>query len=192
MALPTSKKGDMMTGKRKENDETTAGEREETTTEGVLNAFFPGLGKMVSNLKNASPPLKQRIEENDKEMERRMASGGSKRPVIDYNLRIRTLVPENDTTTSFQPLVKKADAKIIPKQKPAGADVFDEGNEIVVVVELRGMKKEEIEVKTDGAAVEISAKDYHERIDLPCEVAGKPAVKFKNGILELRLAKKGM
>lgn len=183
-------------------------ERDETTAEGVLDAFLPGIGRLISNLNDKSPALKQRLEETDKEIERRIAAGGSRsvrtpfsslevsktsrKPVIDYNIRVRTLAPEHDTTTSFKSFVKKGEQKSYSsKPKPRDADVFDENDKIVVIVELSGVKKEEIVVKINGSVVEISAKEYHERINLPCEVTGKPVIKFKNGILELRLAKKG-
>ncbi|GEM_PF-5461994 len=201
---------------------------EETTAEGVLDAFLPGIGKIFSNLKNTSPAFKQRLEETDKEIERRIAAGGSsrsvrtsfsspivrsnrtmdhksdcrfvgldkhnssRRPVIDYNVRVRTLAPEHDTTTSFKPLMKKAtESKVISKPKPRSADIFDEKDKIVLVIELPGVKKEDIKVKASGNIVEISAGEYNETIKLPSEVSGKPVIKFKNGILELRLAKKG-
>jgi len=179
----------MMSKQKKEMDETTA--------EGVLGAFLPGIGRLISNLNDKSPVLKQRLEETNKEIERRIAAGGSKSPVIDYNVRVRTLAPEHDTTTSFRPssfkpsMKKREQESYSSKPKPRDADVFDEDDKIVVIVELHGIKKEEIEVKVNGNAVEISAKDHHEKINLPCEVAGKPVIKFKNGILEVRLAKKG-
>lgn len=167
-------------------------EKEETTAEGVLDAFLPGIGKIFSNLKNTSPAFKQRIEETDREIERRIAAGGSRRPVIDYNVRVRTLAPEHNSTTSFKPLMKKAtESKVISKPKPRSADIFDEKDKIVLVIELPGVKKENIKVKASGNIVEISAGEYNETIKLPSEVSGKPVIKFKNGILELRLAKKG-
>lgn len=163
---------------------------EETTAEGVLGAFLPGLGKMISNLKNTSPSFKQRLEETDEEIERRIAAGGPRRPVIDCNVRVRTLAPEEDT--GFRPLVKKrGQGPCSSKPRPGGADIFDEKDKIVVVVELHGVKKEEINVEVNGDVVEISAREYKEKIKLPSKVSGKPVIKFKNGILELGLAKKG-
>lgn len=165
---------------------------DKTTSEGVLNAFLPGLGKLISNLNDNSPALKQRFEETNKEIEKRIAAGGSRKPVIDYNIRVRTLAPEHDTTTSFKPFVKKGEQESYSsKPKPRDADVFDENDKIVVVIELPGVKKEDIDVKANDGIVEISAKEYQEKIKLPCKVTGKPSIKFKNGILELRFAKKG-
>lgn len=164
----------------------------EGTAENVLNAFLPGLGGFISSLKKSSPEFKKRFEERNSEIEKRVAAGGSKRPVIDYNIRVRTLAPEHDTTASFRPSMKKRGQEpYSSKPKPRGADIFDEGDKIVVVMELPDVKKEDIKVEASGNIVEVSAKDYHEKIALPSEVSGKPVIKFKNGILELRLVKKG-
>lgn len=170
-------------------------EKDETGAEGVLNTLLPGLGELVSTLKERSPALKQRLEETDKEIERRIATGGSKKPIIDYGMRVRSLVPEGGDghatfNSSFRPLVKKAQALPKPTQK-AKADVFDEKDAIIIIAELPNVKKEDITVKADDGNVEISAMEYYEKIRLPTEVAGKPTMKFKNGILELRFAKKG-
>ncbi len=184
MVLPPPNFGDNMARQKEEDDE--------TASEGVLNAFLPGIGKLMSNLKGNSQAIKQRLEETDKEIERRIAAGGSRRPVIDYNVRVRTLVPENDTTTSFKPFVKKGEQESYSsKPKPRDADVFDEGDKIVIVVELQGVKKVDINIKTSEDAIEISTQEYYKKITLPCEVSGEPGIRFKNGILELRFAKKG-
>jgi len=90
------------------------------------------------------------------------------------------------------------------------ADIFEEGEDVVVKAELPGMKKEEIEVKLTENTITISGekkkeekiekKDYYrvERsygsfkraFNLPSEVQmDKAKAQFKDGILEIRIPK---
>jgi HSP20 family protein len=80
-------------------------------------------------------------------------------------------------------------------------DVFEEGDDVVVKVELPGMKKEDISVDfSDGTVEKIEQKNYHmiERaygsftrsIRMPVQVqADKTKATFKEGILEIRVPK---
>ncbi len=91
-------------------------------------------------------------------------------------------------------------------------DVFEEGDAVVLKAELPGLKKEEVEVEVAGDSVTISGKkakeekvekkDYYryERsvgefsrsVALPVEVeAGKATAHLENGVLEVRVPKKG-
>ncbi len=90
-------------------------------------------------------------------------------------------------------------------------DMFDNGKEIVITLDLPGVKKEDVKINCSGDYIEISAKVsektskkkegyyYAERsassfkrgISLPVEVDCKKAKStFKNGVLEIRLPKK--
>ena len=92
------------------------------------------------------------------------------------------------------------------------ADVFEEGDTVVVKIEVPGLKKEEIDVEAAGDVVTISGKrdkeekiakkDYYrcERaagafrrsVALPFEVEpGKTTAQLRDGVLEVRARKKG-
>lgn len=89
-------------------------------------------------------------------------------------------------------------------------DVFEEGGDIVVKVEVPGMKRDDLEVRLDDGRLVIRGekrkeekterKDYFRRersygafsrsIELPCEVRQeKVKATFKDGVLEVRLPK---
>jgi HSP20 family protein len=75
------------------------------------------------------------------------------------------------------------------------ADVFDEGDKLVVVAELPGVAEGDIhlEVKDDILSLSAEAKDrkYRKEILLPSPVdATSMESSFRNGILELTLRKK--
>lgn len=90
------------------------------------------------------------------------------------------------------------------------ADIFEEGNDVVVKAELPGMKKEDIDVKVTENMITISGekkqeenvekKNYHRferrygsfshEYSLPCEVqTDKANAHFKDGVLEIRIPK---
>ncbi len=72
-------------------------------------------------------------------------------------------------------------------------DVFDEGSKIVVLAEAPGLKAEDITVSMEGTVLLVSIEAAHrgglQRIELPCEVAGKPEMSLANGILNIQIRK---
>ena len=74
-------------------------------------------------------------------------------------------------------------------------DVFDEGSKIVVLAEAPGLKAENITVSLEGTVLLISVEAAHrgglQRIELPCEVVGKPEMSLSNGILNIQIRKAG-
>ncbi|RLG37042.1 MAG: Hsp20/alpha crystallin family protein, partial [Thermoproteota archaeon] len=70
-------------------------------------------------------------------------------------------------------------------------DVMDFGDEIVVVAEIPGVSKEDIDVSATERRLTIRAKPYSAKVDLPAEVRPEGAkATYSNGILEVRLPKK--
>ena len=71
-------------------------------------------------------------------------------------------------------------------------DIFDENGNIVVYLELLGLKEEDIQLKVrkDKLIVDAVDKSYHKEIFLPCMVnLNKFTKRYKNNILEVRLKK---
>ncbi|MFX0099812.1 MAG: Hsp20/alpha crystallin family protein [Candidatus Hodarchaeota archaeon] len=75
------------------------------------------------------------------------------------------------------------------------ADVLEEENEIVVVVELPGVKKEDITLDANEDSIEIRAEGgrdrrYQKNVWLPSKInPDKAKARYTNGILEVRLEK---
>lgn len=78
-----------------------------------------------------------------------------------------------------------------PAQLPI--DVFDEGSTIVVLADAPGLSVEDISVSLEGTVLVLSVEARHrsgvQRIDLPCEVVGKPKMSLANGILNIQVRK---
>lgn len=78
------------------------------------------------------------------------------------------------------------------------ADVINEDKEVVVVVELPGVEKNDIKLKSTEYSLEINAfaqgvNKYQKRLDLPAKINPDHAkARYTNGILEVRLQKIGV
>jgi len=74
-------------------------------------------------------------------------------------------------------------------------DVFEDKDEVWIIVELPGVEKDKIKVKAEPTKVIVKAsnsKKYYKEIELPAEVDPKSAkAQYRNGVLEIRLKKKG-
>lgn len=78
-------------------------------------------------------------------------------------------------------------------------DIYEEGNDLVVVAEVPGVKKEDVELKASSFELEIVAntpdlgmasRNYHKIVPLPAEINPDVAkARYNNGILEVRLEK---
>jgi len=73
-------------------------------------------------------------------------------------------------------------------------DVFREKDQIVVVAELKGFKKENIKIRAEGNQLTLTAKAqgrrFYKSLNLPEAVIPEAArVTYKNGVLEIKLKK---
>jgi len=70
-------------------------------------------------------------------------------------------------------------------------DIFDEDAELIVYLELLGIKEDKLRLSVTNNTLIINAdKDYHKEIPLPAVVKAKSFTKrYKNNILEVRLKK---
>jgi HSP20 family protein len=78
----------------------------------------------------------------------------------------------------------------------AHVSVYETDDELTVVADMPGVKKEDIDIKCDGRHVNISAataqSEYEERIELPARVDEHSATAtFNNGVLEIKLDRTG-
>ncbi len=80
-----------------------------------------------------------------------------------------------------------------PRRREPAVDLFDEGETVVVYIELPGAEDEAIEVSVDGEALYVNAsagrETFSKTVELPAKVKGAPKRQFKNGILKVELKK---
>ena len=169
---------------KKDNRKTTDTEDDESVVESVVNDVLPGMGSLVKNLRKKSPELDQKIKEKDREIKKRLEEGYSPEPTVTHSVKIRSLVP---------PGRKAAEERPENKTIEPITDIFNEGDEVRVVIEIPGVTREKIRIALIGRCLEISAKEggkrYKKEIQLPWE--GKVSKeRYQNGILELVLEQK--
>jgi len=73
-------------------------------------------------------------------------------------------------------------------------DVMEEERDVVIVAELPGVEKDDINLQTTKdnltISVDTSQRKYHKELELPAKVDPKSArASYKNGVLEVRLRK---
>jgi len=73
-------------------------------------------------------------------------------------------------------------------------DIFDEGDYLNIIMELKGVQEEDILLGVDEDKLTVSCKtpeaNYYEKVSLPSKVGNKGVVrKYHNNILEVRLQK---
>ena len=86
----------------------------------------------------------------------------------------------------------KLPVEVQEKREPL-VDVIDENGTIKVVAEVPGVTKENIELRTSGRTLTISAdaaRKYYKSVELPAEIDPESAkASYKNGILEVKMTK---
>ena len=146
--------------------------------EQILGGFLPGLGKMVAGLKN-SEAFKERFEEVDREIEKRMKEGGGgatsrgrssigMRPHVDVNYSVRTLSGEKHVSSfsgkeeaQRQRGREKEHVKEIRvdkeevKQKEPLIDIMAEKDYIMVIAEMPGVEEEAIKAEIGDSGTKL-------------------------------------
>ncbi|MEK6766735.1 MAG: Hsp20 family protein [Planctomycetota bacterium] len=146
-----------------------------------LSNIFPGLGGLIKGLEK-SEAFQERLKEIDKEVEKRV-----KETPLKKTSAVRT--PQVKGEFGIKPNIKRG--KEILRDIPV--DIFDEHNHIDVIAELPGMEEKDIkvELKTDTLTISAGTMElkYFKKLRLPCKSKGITKKLYKNGILEITLAK---
>jgi len=123
----------------------------------------------------------------------RLAERGEVKPIVrGFSIRIGPDgKPEiKEFGTKPEALIKEG----IEERKPL-IDVIETDDEVQVIAEMPGVKKEDIDLNATERTLEIKAEGenrrYHEVVELPCEVIPESAkARYNNGVLEVVFKKK--
>lgn len=85
---------------------------------------------------------------------------------------------------------------VVQEEREPLVEVYEEGNEVIVVAEVPGVSKEDINLTAGEDELEISAeapgRKYRKRVKLPSEIdPDSVKASYKNGVLEVRMRRKG-
>ena len=138
------------------------------------------------------------IEEDIEEIIRRARESGRVKGPYFYGVRI-TIGPDGVPRVEEFGNIKmtRSGRPIIREEIEPMVDVIEHEDEVWVVADMPGVEKDKIKVRVspDGKKLVIRAEDgkkYYKEVELPAEVDPKSAkATYKNGVLEVKLKKKG-
>lgn len=152
-----------------------------------LTGILKGLGDILN--------LAERLAEQGERggtQEREFTSPGGVRGVYGFSVRMGS--GGAPTVERFGNVKETSEGPVVSDTREPLVDVFDEGNEIVVVAEVPGVQEKDIHVELEGDVLELSAtgpkRKYEKEVLLPASV--DPAARrqsYQNGYLELRFNK---
>jgi HSP20 family protein len=116
-----------------------------------------------------------------------MKTGPDGKPVIREFGNVKAGQVDVDGAKSLGPVVSDSREPLV--------DVVDQENQIIVIAEMPGVDKKDIEVEISGdnlvIKVERGAKKYYKEVDLPGEVKDDATdASYNNGVLEIKLKRK--
>jgi HSP20 family protein len=80
-----------------------------------------------------------------------------------------------------------------PPQREVVVDIFDEGDYLKVIAEMPGVDEKDIKAEVKDNLLILSAqatgRKYYKEAELPCSVKNELNVTYKNGILQISVAK---
>lgn len=111
-----------------------------------------------------------------------------------YGFTVKTGLGKKPFVETFGNIKKTEVGPQIEEVREPIVDIFDEKDHILVVVELPGVKKDDITASVKGDVLILRAKGekhkYLKEVLLPCQVSGETKkTSYKNGILEIRFRK---
>lgn len=180
--------------KQNPEDQSTKDEKQEKKTgpaEEILKGLgksIPGLGSLVKGLEK-SPAFKEKINQIDEEVERRLKEASLKMNEDETNFRVRgNFRSERLSADEPEPAEKTP-----PERQEQLPDVFDEKDHIKVIAEIPSVREEDIDVflQEDKLTLLVDNPDYkyHKKVQLPCAPKGELKKTYTNGVLEITIIK---
>ena len=196
--------------------------RAEGVAEGVvadLGKMIPGLQTLI-DAASQMPEFRRRLASIDEEIKRKFKEEPLRRVSGEVTRGVgsrRIGIPPGVRRVRLGPPVSARTGKVWSSSKPRAGDkyggsgpptvhispqtpdqlpidVFDEGDKLVVLAEYSGLKRRDIAVSLEGAALVIAIDRPQgksvQRVELPCEVTGQPNVSLAKGILKIQVRKR--
>ncbi len=183
-------------GKEKKDEESEPAGAAGGVLQGLGDMF--GLGGIIKGLENL-PAFQEKLGAIEEEVEARLRGEPSKSVDISGGTRVSRIpgsIPGRTAPkrAAARRVRRVPEAKLEvagPKEVPA--DVFDEKDHVRVIAEMPGIEEKDIKLDLKGDKLVISAeradRKYHQEIALPSVLQGDLETTYKNGILEIRIAK---
>jgi len=159
---------------------------------GVGKMSFSGLFKGISDLIETAAKLSDESGEIKKEGE--IKFGKDLKGVYGFN--IRTMAGGRPNIETFGNIKQTDKGPIVDEERDPVVDIFDEEDHILVIAEIPGVLKKDIDLDVKGDILKIYAESgkrkYSKEVLLPRKVKGEGmSSSYKNGILEIKFQKRG-
>jgi HSP20 family protein len=156
-----------------------------------LGGVFKGLGNFIDLLSDMVEKT-ENVEETTRSGEFKIKGLGEKGRGV-YGFSVRTGIGGMPRVEHFGNIRTTQEGPEVADVREPMVDVFDEEQEILIVVELPGVSEEEIriEIQDDVLSLETTGdRKYAKEVLLPAVVNAAAIQKaYKNGILEIHLKK---
>lgn len=154
-----------------------------------LGGLFKGIGNLVDLV---SKMAEEGTEETTQAGEVQ-GLGGKVKAV--YGFSVRTGLGGKPIVEQFGNLRETEAGPVVAETREPLVDVLDEGERLVVIAELPGIEEKDVQLNVEGDILEIVAaskdRKYQKEVLLPAAVdPGSVESSIRNGVLEIRLAKK--
>ncbi len=111
-----------------------------------------------------------------------------------YGVTIKTAVGGEPVVSTFGNIKKTPKGPKVSEEREPIVDIFDEKEEVRIIVEVPGVTQEGIKTEIKGDVLIVEAKDvdrkYYKEIALSKEIdPGTLISKYRNGVLEIRINK---
>lgn len=157
-----------------------------------------GVFKGIADLLDAVGKLAEKGEEFRREGEINI---GSQAKGV-YGVTIKTAVGGQPVVSPFGNIKKTPKGPVVSEEREPIVDIFDEGQEVRIIVEVPGVTEESIKAEIKGDVLTLEAKDadpstklgtgrkYYKEIVLPKDIDHNTLKsKYKNGVLEIKINK---
>lgn len=160
---------------------------------GIGKLSLGGLFKGIENLVDLAAKLKEAGGEIKKEGEIDLSRLKEGMKGV-YGFSIKTAVGGKPVVETFGNIKKTPEGPVVEEEREPLIDVFDEGDEILIISEVPGINGEGITLDLKGDILEIVAvgknRKYRKEVLLPVQVRKETlSYTYKNGILEIRVKK---
>jgi HSP20 family protein len=149
---------------------------------------------MKEFMKQFNPKTFQRIQED---LEKQMREGGTGRPAV-FGFSFGVGPDGKPTMQPFGNVEEREGKTEIKEARDPLVDIVDDQDELIVVAEIPGVRKEDIELSATEHTLAIRAKsdetgrNYEKEVDLPAKINPNIArARYSHGILEVKLQKVG-
>ncbi len=171
------------------------GEGGDDFSAGLPPNFMDYMNKIMKQfLKNLNPDA---LGKSWKEIEKQMREGGPIRPAV-FGFNIGVGPDGNPTVQNFGNVKNKQGKPEVNEIRDPLVDIVEEGDELLVVAEVPGVRKEDIVLSATEMTLSIQAnshdkeRKYEKVVNLPTKINPNIAkARYTNGILEVRLQKVG-